>query len=482
MDKKDITRELIGRIREIESLQKFRAEHDKLAAYNRTKVHLKQMEFHRSAKRNRWVFGGNRSGKTECGAVEAVWWARGTHPFRENRRDVCGWVVSPTYEVQREVSQNKILSYLRPDWIVDVTMQSGRKSSPEGGVIDYITIRNVFGGTSRIGFKSADQGREKFQGASLDFVWFDEEPPRDVYQECLMRVMDRKGDVWGTMTPLKGRTWIYDEIYLNRRSNPEVWTITMEWADNPYLDPREIELLTNAFDEESVESRRYGKFGDTGGLVYPEFDESVHVTDPFPVPIDWYDNISIDPGLHNPLSCHFYAMDHDGVVYVIAEHYESGQDVDHHAAAIFEIADKLGWHRDSKGRLRCIIDSAAKQRTLSSLKSVADLFYDKGILCDTSVDKDLWSGIARVKERFRSRPPRIVIFRNCVHMIREIKGYCWGGDDTPVKENDHAMDELRYYLMSKPKPRQLPEAEESVQSRYKNSLIRKNLKRRRSRL
>lgn len=471
MKKKVGQEEIIRKIAEIERLEAFRAAHDKLGKYNKGKIHEKQMIFHKCPKRNRWVFGGNRSGKTECGAVEAVWWARGIHPFRENRNDVCGWVVSPTYEVQREVSQSKILSYLRPEWILDVTMQSGRKSSPEGGVIDYITIKNVFGGVSRIGFKSADQGRERFQGASLDFVWFDEEPPRDVYEECLMRVMDRKGDIWGTMTPLKGRTWVYDEIFMNKRGNPEIWSITMEWADNPYLDPQEIDLLTNAFDEESVQSRRFGKFGDAGGLVYPEFDESLHVVDPFEVPRDWYDTISIDPGLHNPLSCHFYAVDYDGNVYVVAEHYESGKDIDHHAKRINEIADELGWHRDEKGRLRCIIDSAANQKTLSSLKSVADLFYEKGVICNTSVDKDLWSGIARVKSWLKSRPPRICIFRNCVQMIREIKGYYWGNGDAPVKADDHSMDELRYYLMSKPKPSAQKKEALSPQAKFKNKLI-----------
>ena len=221
-----------------------------------------------------------------------------------------------------------------------------------------------------------------------------------------------------------------------------------------------------------MESRRYGKFGDGGGLVYPEFDESVHVVDPFHVPVDWYDNISIDPGLHNPLSCHFYAVDYDGNVYVIAEHYESGRDVDHHASRIKEIASSLGWHRDRNGRLRCIIDSAASQRTLSSLKSVADLFYEKDILCDTSVNKDLWSGIQQVKSYFKDRPPRILIFRNCVNMIREIKGYSWGNGDAPIKENDHAMDELRYYLMSKPKAHSPEKEGLTIQAKYKNKLIR----------
>ena len=66
---------------------------------------------------NRWVFGGNRSGKTECGAAECVYLARGIHPYRENRKDTCGWVVSLSTQVQRDVAQKKILHYLRRDWI-----------------------------------------------------------------------------------------------------------------------------------------------------------------------------------------------------------------------------------------------------------------------------------------------------------------------------------------------------------------------------
>ncbi|MBQ9709955.1 MAG: terminase family protein, partial [Clostridia bacterium] len=171
--------------------------------YNTGKrVHLKQLAFHKCPSRNRWVFGGNRSGKTECGAVECVYMARGVHPYRENRPDTFGWVVSLTSQVQRDVAQKKILNYLDSAWIVDITMLTGKKEFPENGVIDQIKIKNVFGGISVIGFKTCDQGREKFQGASLDYVWFDEEPPREIYEECRMRVIDREGDIFGTMTPL----------------------------------------------------------------------------------------------------------------------------------------------------------------------------------------------------------------------------------------------------------------------------------------
>lgn len=446
-------RELISRIKEIEDEQKRRAFNDNLKNYNTGEiVHLKQVAFHKCQKRNRWVFGGNRSGKTECGAAEAVYTARGIHPYRENRKNVFGWVVSLSTQVQRDVAQAKILHYLNPAWIEDVNMLSGKKDSLKYGVIDQIRIKNVFGGTSVIGFKSCDQGREKFQGSSLDFVWFDEEPPQDIYEECKMRVLDKKGDIFGTMTPLKGLTFIYDEIYLNSSGSNEVWYEFMEWADNPYLDKSEVEELSKSLSPDQLESRRYGRFKSNTGLVYPEFDENYFVIEPFDVPKEWQDVISIDPGLNNPLSAHWYAVDYDGNVYVIAEHFEAGKDVKYHSDAIKRISDKLGWKRKSDNRIEALIDSAANQKTLALNKSVSELFFEQGIAVNPKVNKDMFSGIERVKQYLNKEEgrPKLYIFKNCVNLIREFKSYWWGEGDNPKKYDDHALDELRYYLMKRP--------------------------------
>lgn len=90
MDDKETVREILRIERELAARAK-----EPLRNYNRERTHLKQMEFHRSERRNRWVFGGNRSGKTECGAVESVWLALGEHPFKVNRPDVQGgWSAS----------------------------------------------------------------------------------------------------------------------------------------------------------------------------------------------------------------------------------------------------------------------------------------------------------------------------------------------------------------------------------------------------
>jgi len=465
-------RAILQEISAIERLQEARYAGGALSRYNMgDKVHQKQLLFHRSQKRNRWVFGGNRSGKTECGAVEVCWQARGEHPYRTNKASTTGWVVSVSYEVQREVAQAKILAYLNPLWIEDIVMEKGSKGSPQSGIIDTIYLKNVFGGISKIGFKSYDQGREKFAGASLDYVWFDEEPPYDIYEECKMRVLDKKGDIFGTMTPLKGLSWIYEEIYLNKYQNPEVFHLTMEWADNPFLDKAEIALLTKAMSGESLDSRRYGRFSAAQGLVYPEFDENLHIIEPFDIPFEWQSNLSIDPGLNNPLSCHFYAEDYDGNIYVVAEHYEQGKDIDYHTGGIFRIADKLGWKRNASGMLEALIDSAAGQRTLASSKSVVELFFERGIAVNPRVNKELFSGIATVRKYFAARPARIFIFKTCPNMIREIKSYWWGNGDCPIKKDDHAMDELRYYLMSHPENKR-PKADLPLQERYKVRLIR----------
>ncbi|MFQ6752137.1 MAG: terminase large subunit domain-containing protein [Clostridia bacterium] len=469
---------LVEEILRIDEILKKRKDRDKLSKYNTgEKVHLKQIAFHKCDKKNRWVFGGNRSGKTECGAVEVVYLARGIHPYREVKGNTSGWVVSLSTQVQRDVAQAKILNYLNPQWIEDVVMLSGRKDSYQNGVIDYILVKNISGGISKIGFKSCDQGREKFQGASLDYVWFDEEPPQDIYTECRMRVLDKNGDIFGTMTPLKGMTFVYDEIYMNAHNDPNIWYEFMQWDDNPYLNEEAKQAMKSSLSEDELRSRQFGEFIDVGGRVYPEFDEFVHVIEPFDIPYEWQDKLSIDPGLKNPLSCHWYAVDYDNNIYIVAEHYDREKDISYHSQKIHEISDALHWHRAGNGMIEALIDSAANQTTLASRKSVADLFYDHGILVNTNVNKDVFSGIQRVKSYLKNAngDTKLFIFNTCTNLIREMKGYRWGYGDSPVKTDDHSMDELRYYIMSRPENK-APKKELNIVLREKERLIR-NLKR-----
>ena len=121
-------KEILINIKKIDEQLKKIQPNDKLKNYNSGEiVHQKQLLFHKCQKRNRWVFGGNRSGKTECGAVEMVWLARGIHPYRKNKPNIEAWVVSLSTQVQRDVAQAKVLSYLNKAWIYDICMLSGRQ-------------------------------------------------------------------------------------------------------------------------------------------------------------------------------------------------------------------------------------------------------------------------------------------------------------------------------------------------------------------
>ena len=98
------------------------------------------------------------------------------------------------------------------------------------------------------------------------------------------------------------------------------------------------------------------------------------------------------------------------------------------------------------------------------------------LIVNTKVNKDLFTGINRVKSYFKNN--KIFIFNNCVNLIREIKAYRWGTDDAPVKADDHALDELRYYIMTRPHNEQ-PKTEQTAVQKDKNKLIRNLMRKRR---
>jgi phage terminase large subunit-like protein len=416
----------------------------KYACFNR---HKKQIEFHQNPSRNKWVFGGNRTGKTECGAVETVMWATGEHFSRDIKHATEGWVISLTSRMSRDITQAKILKYLDKENIAEVVMHEGRKGSPEHGVIDFMLVNNKHGTKSKITFKTCEQGREKFQGASVDYIWFDEEPPEDIYLECLMRTLDRKGScIWATMTPLKGKTWVYDKIYLNPKG--DIACMYMSWEDNPYLSKIEVAKMQNVLAADVLESRKFGRFMEGTGLVFSEFCETENVIDPFDIPDTWYTCVTIDPGFTNPCAVLWIVVDPDENIYVVQDYSVEKQSTEYHAREIFRISDGLGFARDAQGNLPAIIDSASLSRNMGSPESIAEQFINLGIKVDTKVNKQVMGGIMKMKALFKNidGARKLFIFKNCTNLIKELKSYWWGKDEKPTKRDDHCIDALRYFV------------------------------------
>lgn len=176
----------------------------------------KQAEFHAAGAtyRERLFMAGNQLGKTYSGAAEAAIHATGDYPSwwtgRRFQRPIRAWVGSETSEVTRDGAQRLLVGEPKDEtqWgtglipKANLADRSRRAGVPDA--LDGVMVKHVSGGLSMVGFKSYDQGRTKWQGETLDVVWFDEEPPSDIYFEGLTRTNATNGMVYLTFTPLKG--------------------------------------------------------------------------------------------------------------------------------------------------------------------------------------------------------------------------------------------------------------------------------------
>lgn len=169
--------------------------------------------------RERCFMAANRVGKTMGGGAFEVachltglypeWW-----PGRRFWHPVSVWVAGDTYETTRDILQLTLLG--------EVAYHGHRKTVDGRGVIpgallgrptwrqgvqdlvNTIAVQHVSGGRSLLGLKSYDQGRKSFQGTGKHVIWLDEEPPMDVYNECLIRTATLDGITMLTFTPLSG--------------------------------------------------------------------------------------------------------------------------------------------------------------------------------------------------------------------------------------------------------------------------------------
>ena len=163
------------------------------------------------------MMAANRVGKTfGVGGYETTLHLTGRYPdWWEGRRftgPIEAWVASDTAETTRDIVQAALMGPLAElgTGLIPAGTIVGEPSRRSGvtGAFDTAHIRHVSGGVSRLGFKSYDQGRKKFQGTAKHVVWLDEEPPADVYDECMLRLMTTDGLLLCTFTPLEGMTEI----------------------------------------------------------------------------------------------------------------------------------------------------------------------------------------------------------------------------------------------------------------------------------
>ena len=170
--------------------------------------------------RERCFMAANRVGKSVAGAYETACHLTGEYPDwwvgRRFSRPVRAWAAGKTNETTRDIVQSVLLGEITGGGAAGSKGLSGTgiipgkalgKVSWKAGIpdlVDTVRVKHVSGGWSTLGLKSYQQGRGSFEGTAQHVIWLDEEPPTDVYGECLVRTATTQGIVMLTFTPLEG--------------------------------------------------------------------------------------------------------------------------------------------------------------------------------------------------------------------------------------------------------------------------------------
>jgi phage terminase large subunit-like protein len=199
-------------LEKLEAVKSQRAAENKFASF---KAYKKQMEFFAAGKthRERLLMAANRFGKTECGAAEMSYHLTGQYPpdwpGKRFDKPVRAWAAGVTSETTRDVVQAKLIGppFNEAEWGQGMVPKSCIADiAPARGIpaaIDTVSVKYASGGTSALQFKSFERGREKWQGAACEVIWFDEECPADIYSEGLTRTNETGGIVFITFTPTR---------------------------------------------------------------------------------------------------------------------------------------------------------------------------------------------------------------------------------------------------------------------------------------
>lgn len=202
-----------------ETLATLRSERTERQRTNRLRFYEpypKQREFHAAGAvhRERLLMAGNQLGKTLAGAAEMAMHLTGLYPDwwdgRRFDRPIVAMAGSETGELTRDGLQRLLIGPPADEgqwgtgFIPKANLADRARRQGVADALDTVSVEHAAGGRSTLLFKSYDQGRRKWQANTVDVVWFDEEPPVDVYMEGLTRTNATAGIVYLTFTPLLG--------------------------------------------------------------------------------------------------------------------------------------------------------------------------------------------------------------------------------------------------------------------------------------
>lgn len=409
----------------------------------------KQKEFHAAGHyRERLFMAGNQLGKTLGGAAECSMHLTGEYPEwwagRRFDKPVILIAGSESAELTRDGVQRLLVG--PPDreeewgtgFIPQRAITARTRRMGVSNALDTVTVKHKSGGSSTLYLKSYDQGRSKWQANTVDFVWFDEEPPEDVYFEGITRTNATKGSVMVTFTPLKGMSSVVARFLLEE--SPDRNTTTMTIEDAEHFTPEERQKIIDGYPAHEREARTKGIPTLGSGLIFPVLEEEI-ICQPISIPAIWPQIIGIDFGYDHPFGAARLAWDRDADIIYVTANYRSRQSTPiMHAASIKPWGDwiPVAWPHDGFQHDKGSGEQLASQYRSQGLNMLAEnaQWEEGGIGVE--------AGIAEMLDRMLTG--RWKVFSTCAEWLEERRLY-HRKDGKIVKERDDVLSASRYALM-----------------------------------
>lgn len=368
--------------------------------------------------RFRVVNCGRRFGKTLLSCWEMV-------AIAVSKQGMKVAYIAPTYQQARDIAWAELKSITK-----DIQSAPPNESRLE------VKVKTSEGGESFITLRGWES-IETLRGQSYDFIVLDEVSSYRNFWEHWQEVIrptltDRKGEALFISTP-KGFNHFYD-LYNLERTDTDYKSFHFSTYDNPHIPREEVDKAKKELTEDRFAQEYLADFRKTEGLVYKEFRRESHIFTHEPQRI--VKTIAgVDFGFTNPAAIISIQKDDDGRYYVINEWYKRGQ-------TDAQIADYV-----SALRLNEVYPDPESASGIEELRQ-------RGVnVRDVIKNKDsIRNGINTVRELFKAN--RLFIHKDCVNLIWELETYAYpdkkpdhNEEEKPIKENDHALDALRYALM-----------------------------------
>jgi len=440
---------------------------DKLRAENKMSEYApypKQEDFHIAGGidgvRERLLIAGNQLGKTWSAGFEVAMHLTGRYPDwwqgkRWDRRTI-GWASGITSESTRDNPQ-KILLGLPGAWGTgaipkDAIVAITKASHGVADAVDSIKVRHVDGGVSIVSFKAYEKGREKWQGPSLDFVWFDEEPPEDIYSEGLTRTNVGSNGAEGvsgitfiTFTPLLGMSNVVKKFLTEKPPGTHVTKMGIE--DALHYTPEQRISIINSYPAHERDARSNGTPTLGSGAIFP-IDENSIKEGIYNLPKHWPKLVGMDFGWDHPTAAAWIAWDRDTDTIHLYDVYRVKQASPIiHAAAIKAKGAwiPVSWPHDGNN------DTAAGENLATQYRKLGlNMLKDKATHAPAKGEKEgtggnsVEAGLMEMLDMMQTG--RFKVARHLEDFFEEFRLY-HRKDGKIVKENDDILSAVRYAIM-----------------------------------